>query len=123
MCFSHTRMHRLSVVTAKRNLERGELLTYEAVTFNGLARDWHDEYSWHRWDEIDHQPTNSYWRHISAVPPPSLSSFFLLLSHLSADSVEREAGAKALARISPGRIRHPQIACFALLRPLLRELP
>lgn len=52
-----------------------------------------------------------------------LCHLFLLLSHLSADSVEREAGAKALARISPGRIRHPQIACFALLRPLLRELP
>lgn len=73
----------------------------------------------------DRSPTNqqllaAHFRRAAAL---SVIFFFLLLSHLSADSVEREAGAKALARISPGRIRHPQIACFALLRPLLRELP
>lgn len=67
----------------------------------------------------DRSPTNqqllaAHFRRAAALSV----IFFFLLSYLSADSVEREAGAKALARISPGRIRHPQIACFALLRPL-----
>lgn len=79
-----------------------------------------------RWDEIDHQPTNSLTVCLAALfrRAAALSVISLFspsgLSYLSADSVAREAGAKALARDSPWRIRHPQIACLlclAVLRP------
>lgn len=79
-------------------------------------RDCRDGSAWGKRDETRSITNEQVWRHLSAVPPPLLSSFFAPLSHLSADSVvggRRERG--RWREIAWGQMRHPQIACFFLL--------